>query len=42
FSEVQTGQAFWYRNSIGLVEFAVNRGSAAELLPVELGILVEL
>ena len=37
FSEVPTGQAFWYRNSMGLIEFAVNCGSAASHLDLELG-----
>lgn len=38
FTEVPVGQGFWYRNSLGLVEFAVNRGSAANLLGLEVGI----
>ncbi|PTB22026.1 hypothetical protein C9I57_05300 [Trinickia symbiotica] len=37
FAEVAAGQAFWYVNSIGLVEIAVNRGSAAALLGVGVG-----
>jgi S-adenosylmethionine hydrolase len=40
FSEVHEGLPFWYRNSIGLVEFAVNRGSAKHLLGLELGMPV--
>lgn len=32
FAEAATGEAFWYRNSLGLVEIAVNRGSAADML----------
>ncbi|PMS38000.1 hypothetical protein B0G57_101316 [Trinickia symbiotica] len=40
FAEVAAGQAFWYVNSIGLVEIAVNRGSAAALLAVRVGDLV--
>ncbi len=32
FAAVAVGQAFWYRNSLGLVEVAVNTGRA-ELLP---------
>lgn len=32
FSEVAPGVAFWYENSLGLVEVAVNMGSAAEQL----------
>jgi len=37
FSEVATGQAFWYENSLGLVEIAVNRGSAAAVLGLAVG-----
>lgn len=37
FSEVQKGQAFWYENANGLVEIAVNRGHAADLLQLNLG-----
>jgi|AGTN01.3.fsa_nt_gi Uncharacterized conserved protein len=33
FSAVAPGRAFWYRNSVGLVEIAVNRGRAADALP---------
>lgn len=32
FSDAKEGEAFWYGNANGLVEIAVNRGSAAELL----------
>lgn len=41
FSDVPQGEAFWYRNSIGLVEFAVNRASAARLLELDLGMPVD-
>ena len=34
FSEVPRGQAFWYGNANGLVEIAVNRGSAAQELSI--------
>jgi S-adenosylmethionine hydrolase len=37
FSRVPKGWAFWYPNSNGLVEIAVNRGSAAELLGLRIG-----
>jgi S-adenosylmethionine hydrolase len=37
FSEVAPGQAFWYENSIGLVEFAVNQGSAADFFSAAIG-----
>jgi S-adenosylmethionine hydrolase len=41
FSEVPAGQPFWYSNSMGMVEFAVNCGSAASLLNLDLGTPVE-
>lgn len=41
FSAVQAGEAFWYRNSSGLVEIAVNRGSARHQLNLQLGIEVD-
>jgi len=41
FSDVPEGQAFWYENSQGLVEIAVNRGSAAKDLSLEPGTGVE-
>ena len=37
FAEVGAGQAFWYGNSIDLVEIAVNRGNAARLLGLAVG-----
>lgn len=37
FSEVAEGEAFWYENSQGLVEIAVNCGSAAQLLGLKIG-----
>jgi S-adenosyl-L-methionine hydrolase (adenosine-forming) len=37
FSEMAAGEAFWYQNSQGLVELAVNRGSAARLLGLNIG-----
>lgn len=40
FSSVPEGQAFWYENSIGLVEIAVNRGSAAAVLGLAVGLPV--
>ena len=40
FSEVPAGEAFWYRNSSGLVEIAVNQGSAQQRLNLQLGIEV--
>lgn len=37
FGAVSEGQPLWYINSMGLVEIAVNRGSAAELLELRIG-----
>jgi len=37
FEQVPRGQSFWYENSNGLVELAVNQGRAAERLRVTVG-----
>ncbi len=37
FSDSLEGSAFWYRNSLGLVEIAVNRGRADQILGLSLG-----
>lgn len=37
FSEVKTGQVFWYVNSNGLVEIAVNKGDARQLFNLTIG-----
>lgn len=37
FSDLPPGRGFWYENSSGLVELAVNQGSAAERLGLALG-----
>lgn len=37
FSSVDIGAPFWYGNSIGLVEIAVNQGSAASQLGLNIG-----
>jgi S-adenosylmethionine hydrolase len=37
FSSVASGEAFWYENANGLVEIAVNQGSAAEVLGINHG-----
>ncbi len=37
FGEVALGEGFWYANSCGLVEIAVNRGSAGEQLGLQVG-----
>ncbi|MHB8623577.1 MAG: SAM hydrolase/SAM-dependent halogenase family protein [Sulfuricaulis sp.] len=42
FSEAPAGMAFWYENANGLVEIAVNRGSAAGQLGLKLGDSIQL
>lgn len=37
FADARAEDAFWYENSIGLVEIAVSRGSAAEQLGLRVG-----
>ncbi|MBL3528139.1 MAG: SAM-dependent chlorinase/fluorinase [gamma proteobacterium endosymbiont of Lamellibrachia anaximandri] len=37
FSECPPGEPFWYANSMGLIEIAVNRGSARECFDAGLG-----
>jgi S-adenosylmethionine hydrolase len=37
FSDVSPGEAFWYENANGLVEFAVNRGRADAVLGLKTG-----
>jgi len=37
FSDVGRGQAFWYENSNGLVEFSVNLGRADTVLDLQVG-----
>lgn len=37
FSQVPWGEPFWYENSLGLAEIAVNLGSAAEKLGLAIG-----
>jgi len=37
FSEVKSGEAFWYENANGLVEIAVNKGRANEALGLVIG-----
>ena len=41
YSDVARGAAFWFGNSIGLVEIAVNRGSAADALRLQIGQMVD-
>jgi S-adenosylmethionine hydrolase len=40
FSAVPRGTAFWYENSLGLVEIAVNGASAASALGLKAGVTV--
>jgi len=42
FCNVKLHQPFWYCNSSGLVEIAVNKGNAQAQLKLELGIMVNL
>ena len=37
FSDLPKGGAFWYENSSGLVEFAVNQGDAKTALGIDIG-----
>lgn len=37
FCHVPKGQGFWYENSIGLVELAINQGNAALAFQVTVG-----
>ncbi len=42
FSDVPEGEAFWYPNSSGLVEIAVNRGRASEVFGARVGMPIVL
>lgn len=41
FADIREGTAFWYENSNGLVEIAVNRGRADELLELAVGTRID-
>ncbi len=41
FGEVPAAEGFWYANSLGLVEVAVNQGSAAQRYGLEIGAPVQ-
>jgi S-adenosylmethionine hydrolase len=41
FSAVNIGQAFWYSNSIGLIEISINQGSAAAELKLSIGSILD-
>jgi S-adenosyl-L-methionine hydrolase (adenosine-forming) len=42
FSDVPPGEAFWYANSNGLAEIAVNTGRAADVLALAIGTPIEI
>lgn len=42
FSDCAPGEAFWYENANGLAEIAINRGNAAAVLNLAVGIPVEI
>jgi S-adenosylmethionine hydrolase len=42
FADVGAGEAFWYENANGLVEFAVNRGRADAVLSLAVGDAISL
>ncbi len=42
FAQVPAGEAFWYVNSLDLVEVAVNQGAAADLLRLHVGTAVQM
>jgi S-adenosylmethionine hydrolase len=42
FADVPRAEVFWYENSIGLIEIAANRASAAAILDLEVGQLMGL
>lgn len=42
FGDVPVGVAFWYENSLGLVEIACNQASAAAVLGLEVGAAIRL
>ena len=37
FADISPGGAFWYENSIGLVEIAVSQGAAMDVLGLRVG-----
>jgi S-adenosylmethionine hydrolase len=42
FAEAESGEAFWYQNANGLVEIALNQGSAAQQLGLAVGTHIRL
>jgi len=41
FGAVGKGEGFWFVNSVGLLEMAINRGNAAEKLGLKVGDMVQ-
>lgn len=41
FADMPEGEPFWYENSNGLAEIAVNRGRADALMPIGVGTVIE-
>lgn len=41
FGFVGKGEGFWFVNSVGLLEVAINRGNAAEILGLKIGDMVQ-
>jgi hypothetical protein len=41
FSDVEEQQAFWYKNSSGLIEIAINKGRAERQLSLKLGMQID-
>jgi len=41
FSDVLSGQLFWYRNSNGLIEVAANQANAAKKINIQIGDVIE-
>jgi S-adenosylmethionine hydrolase len=42
FSDVNPGNGFWYENSYGLIEIAINRGSAQKKMGLDIGNIVKI
>jgi S-adenosylmethionine hydrolase len=41
FHDVDLGEGFWYENSLGLIEIAVNQGCAAKVFNLDVGMPIE-
>ena len=42
FSDVNPDSGFWFENSYGLVEIAINRGSAKKEMGLDIGVIVNI